>query len=118
MRFLRPLSLIVLAAILATAALSGLVFHEVSRASFLALPFAVLGTAAAAMACAWMVAAGWAPGFAYGLTVALGAVLGAGVSLLSGTPDAMLFGVGYGSACAAAWVLLDLVTPGRVGSGS
>jgi hypothetical protein len=48
MRFLRPLSLIVLAAVLATAALSGLVFHEVSRASFIALPFAILGTAAVA----------------------------------------------------------------------
>lgn len=110
MRFLRPLSLIVLAAVLATAALSGLVFHEISRASFIALPFAILGTAAVASACGWMVEAGWAPGFARVLAVALGAGLGAAVSL--GTGEMMLFGVGYGGACAAAWVLLDLVTPG------
>ena len=116
MRFLRPLSLIVLAASLATAVLSGLIFHEVSRASFIALPFAILGTAAVASACGWMVEAGWVRWFACVLTVALGAVLGAAVSL--GTADTLLFGVGYGSACAAAWVLLDLVTPGRVRSAS
>ncbi|MBP6545229.1 MAG: hypothetical protein KA220_00820 [Phenylobacterium sp.] len=118
MRFVRPLSLIVLAAILATGALSGLVFHEVSRASFIAQPFAILGTAAVATACGWMTEAGWVRWFAYVLTVALGAALGAAVSLLSGTADTMLFGVGYGITCAAAWVLLDLVTPGRLGSAS
>lgn len=118
MRFVRPISLIVLAATLATVALSGLVFQEVSRVSFIALPFAILGTAVVAMACAWMVEAGWVRWSAYGLTVALGAVLGAGVSLVSGTADGMLFEVGYGTACAAAWVLLDLVTPERPGSAS
>ncbi|MBP9753995.1 MAG: hypothetical protein KBD40_03260 [Phenylobacterium sp.] len=109
MKFLRPFALILLAPCLATAVLSEVVFHEVSRASFVALPFAILGTAAVATACGWVVEAGWVRWFALVFTVALGAVLG----LLSGTDDTMLFGVVYGSGCAAAWVLLDLTVPRR-----
>ncbi|WP_340645496.1 hypothetical protein [Phenylobacterium sp.] len=111
MRFFRPTLLIVLAAVLGTTALSALAFHEVSRVSFIALPFAILGTVVVATACGWLVEAGWVRWFAYVLTVVLGAGLGAVLSLMSGTP--MLFGVSYGSACAVAWVVLDVVAPGR-----
>ncbi len=113
MKFLRPFALILLAPCLATAVLSEVVSHEVSRASFVALPFAILGTAAVATACGWVVEAGWVRWFALVFTVALGAVLGAVLGLLSGTDDTMLFGVVYGSGCAAAWVLLDLTVPRR-----
>lgn len=113
MRFLRPLALILLAACLGTAWLSALAFHEVSRASFVALPFAVLGTAVVATGCGRLVEAGWVRWFAYILTAGLGAVLGAALLTLPAGPDAlnMLAGLVYGGGCAVTWILLDILVP-------
>jgi len=101
---------ILLAALAGTLLSSALLFHGVSRWSFVALPFVLVGTATIALIFYRLVEFGWKRRFAYVLVAPIGGAVGA---LMLSVPAGFVWrncsvGLAYGGVTAICWTVVSL----------